>query len=126
MAWLGASVLGVANGAIREAAYKERVGESTANQISVATLVALLGLYFRVLQRRWPLATTKGALETGGAWVVLTILFEFGFGHYVAGDSWSELLENYDVTEGELWVLVLLWIGVGPAVARTAARALQP
>ena len=93
---------------------------------SVATLVALLGLYFRVLQRRWPLATTKGALETGGAWVVLTILFEFGFGHYVAGDSWSELLENYDVTEGELWVLVLLWIGVGPAVARTAARALQP
>jgi hypothetical protein len=126
VAWLGASVLGVVNGTIREAAYKDRVGESAANQISVATLVALLGLYFWVLQRRWPLATTKGALEIGGAWVVLTVLFEFGFGHYVAGDSWSELLESYDVTEGELWVLILLWIGVGPATARAAARALQP
>ena len=126
MAWLGAAVLGVVNGAIREAAYKERVGESTANQISVAPLIALLGLYFWTLQRRWPLPTTKGALEIGSAWVVLTILFELGFGHYVAGDSWSELLENYDVTEGNLWVLVLLWIGVGPAAARTAARALQP
>ena len=118
-------MLGVVNGTIREAAYRDRVGESAADQISVATLVALLGLYFWVLQRRWPIATTKGALEIGGAWVVLTILFELGFGHYVAGDSWSELLENYDVTEGELWVLVLLWIGVGPATARAAARALQ-
>ena len=125
MAWLGASVLGVVNGTIREAAYKDRVGESAANQISVATLVALLGLYFWVLQRRWPLATAKGALEIGGAWVVLTVVFEFGFGHYVAGDSWSELLENYDVSEGKLWVLILLWIGVGPATARAAARALQ-
>ena len=45
-AWLGASILGIANGVIREAAYADRIGEQTANQVSGATLVALLAGYF--------------------------------------------------------------------------------
>ena len=121
LAWAGASVLGIVNGATRELAYKDRVGDATANRISVATLLALLALYFWALRRRWPLASTRDALSVGGVWVVLTVLFEFGFGHYVDGDSWEELLENYDVTEGNLWLLILLWIGVGPATVRALA-----
>lgn len=122
VAWLGAAVLGIVNGTIRELAYKDRVGESTANRISVATLIALLALYFSVLQRRWPLATTRDALSIGAIWVALTVLFEFGFGHYVDGDSWEELLENYDVTEGNLWILILLWIAAGPESVRALAE----
>jgi hypothetical protein len=114
-AWVGASVLGVVNGATRELLYKDRVGESTANQISVVSLLALLTLYFWVLRRRWPLETTRDALSIGAIWVALTVVFEFGFGHYVDGDSWEELLSNYDVTEGNLWLLILAWIGTGPA-----------
>jgi hypothetical protein len=60
VAWLGASVLGIVNGGIRDFAYEERVGESTAGQISTGTLIALLTLYFWVLQRRWPLASRQG------------------------------------------------------------------
>ena len=122
VAWLGAAVLGIVNGTIRELAYKDRVGESTANRISVATLIALLALYFSVLQRRWPLPTTRDALSIGAIWVALTVLFEFGFGHYVDGDSWEELLENYDVTEGNLWILILLWIAAGPESVRALAE----
>ncbi len=122
VAWLGGSVLGIVNGTVRELVYKERVGETAANQISVATLIALLGLYFAVLDRRWPIASTRAAIELGGAWVVLTVLFEFGFGHFVDGKSWEELAENYDVTAGNLWVLVLLWIAVGPATVRILAN----
>jgi hypothetical protein len=121
VAWVGASVLGIVNGAIRELAYKDRVGDSKANRISAATLIAMLALYFRALQRRWPLATRQDAMSIGAIWVALTVLFEFGFGYYVDGDSWEELLENYDVTEGNLWVLVLLWIAAGPAVVRAVA-----
>jgi hypothetical protein len=33
----------------------------------------------------------------------------------------AELLDNYDITEGHLWLLVLLWIGVGPAATRKIA-----
>lgn len=39
LALAGGAVLGVANGIVRDTAYKHRVGESTANQISVATLM---------------------------------------------------------------------------------------
>jgi hypothetical protein len=91
LAWAGAPLLAIANGAARELVYKDQVGESTANQISVAPLIGLLGLYFWVLQRRWPLATTRDALSIGAIWAALSVLFEFGFGHYVEGDSWTDL-----------------------------------
>jgi hypothetical protein len=118
LAWVGGSVLAIANGLLRELAYKNRVGEGRASQISAPTLVAFLALYFAALQRRWPIRTDREALEIGGAWAVLTVVFEFGFGHYVDRKSWDELLENYDIAGGRLWPLVLLWVGVGPAATR--------
>ena len=121
VAWLGASVLGIVNGGIRDFAYEERVGESTAGQISTGTLIALLALYFSVLQRRWPLASRQDALSVGAIWVVLTVLFEFGFGSAVEGLAWDKMLEPYDVTKGNIWILVLLWIAAGPMAARTVA-----
>ena len=74
-----------------------------------------------VLQRRWPLATTRDALSIGAIWVLLSVLFEFGFGHCVEGDSWGDLLQNYDLGEGNLWLLILLWIAAGPAIVRALA-----
>ena len=121
LAWVGAPVLAIVNGAAREFTYKDQVGESAANQISVAPLIALLGLYFWILQRRWPLATNREALSIGVTWAALSVLFEFGFGHYVEGDSWSYLLQTYNVAEGNISILILLWIAVGPAVVRTIA-----
>jgi hypothetical protein len=118
-AWVGGSVLGIANGVIRELAYKDRVGELTANQISTGTLIALLALYFWALDRRWPIPTIRSAITIGAAWVVLTVLFEFGFGHCVDGKSWSGLVENYNVARGQIWILALVWIAAGPAAVRT-------
>jgi predicted outer membrane lipoprotein len=118
IAWLGGSLLGVANGVLRELAYKNHVGERNANRISAVTLMALLACYFNALERHWPIPTNRQAGEIGGLWVALTVIFEFSFGHYVDRKSWSNLVDNYDVTEGHLWPLVLLWIGVGPAATR--------
>lgn len=118
VAWLGGSVLGVANGAIRELTYKRRFGERTANQLSTVSLCALLGGYFALLQQRRPLGTRREALEVGAAWAVLTAAFDFGLGRYVDHKSWHELLRDYDLPSGQLWPLVLAWIAVGPLVAR--------
>lgn len=118
VAWVGAPALAIVNGAVRELVYKDPVGESAADQISVAPLIALLGLYFWVLQRRWPLSSTRDAVSIGATWVALSVCFEFGFGHYVEGDSWSDLFQTYDVTEGNIWILILLWIAAGPAIIR--------
>jgi hypothetical protein len=121
LAWVGAPVLAIVNGAARELVYKQQVGESAADQISVAPLIGLLAVYFWVLQRRWPLETTRDALSVGAIWAALAVLFEFGFGHYVEGDSWEDLFATYDVTAGNLWILILLWTALGPAAIRALA-----
>jgi hypothetical protein len=122
VAWLGGSVLGIANGTIRELTYKDRLGELTADQVSGATLIGLLALYFWLLDSRWPIPTRRTAFAIGGTWVALTVAFEFLFGHWVDGDSWSKLAGNYNLAEGNLWLLVLAWIGAGPAVIRRLRR----
>ena len=118
LAWLGGPLIGVANGTLRERAYASRLGELRAHQLSTATAVGLFAGYFDVLARRAPLPSTRAALEVGGGWLALTVLFEFGFGRRVAHQSWRELMADYDLRAGRLWPLVLAWIALGPAVVR--------
>ena len=118
LAWLGLPVLGIANGAIRDATYKQTTGELAAYQLSTATLLALMAGYLWVLEGRRPIRTSREALAIGGSWAVLTILFEFGFGHWVVGNSWSNLLGAYNLAEGRVWAAVPLWTLVGPEVIR--------
>jgi hypothetical protein len=115
-AWLGLAALGVANGIIREVAYADTVGDHAAHQLSTFTLIAMIAGYTWWLQRRWPLMSTADAVGIGALWVVMTVAFEFGFGHYIDGASWATLLADYDITRGNLWLLVLVTIGVAPAV----------
>ena len=120
VAWLGGPLIGIANGSLRELAYKDRVGELTAHQLSTAGAIGLFAGYFELLAHRWPLRSTRQALEVGTAWLALTITFEFGFGHYVAHTSWRELLADYNLRKGRLWPLVLAWITFGPALVRAS------
>jgi len=124
VAWLGGSVIGIANGVVRELAYKDRVGDLAAHQISTSIAVALFAAYFVALNRRWPLPSRRTALQVGVLWVFLTLLFEFGFGHWIDHKSWRELLEQYDVAAGYVWPFLLVWIVVGPSVisSRRIAR----
>jgi hypothetical protein len=108
-------VIGIANGVAREATFAKRVDERTAHQLSTLTAIAGFAGYFALLQRRWPLASTHEALEVGGAWLILTVAFEFGFGRLVAKQPWQALLADYNVAKGRTWPLVLAWITFGPA-----------
>jgi hypothetical protein len=115
-AWLGAAAMGVANGVARRALYERRLGEAAAHQASTATLVALLAWYLRALERRRPIPDRRGALAVGASWAAATVAFEFGFGHYIAGEPWEDLLRDYDLRDGRLWSLVLAWMAIGPLV----------
>jgi hypothetical protein len=121
LGWVGASLLGVANGITRETLYADAVGDETAHVVSTGTLLTLLSGYVWLLQRRWPLESRREALSVGAAWAAMTVVFEFAFGHWVDGDSWSVLLENYDVTEGKVWELVPAAMASGPELARRLA-----
>jgi hypothetical protein len=125
-AWIGAAALGVANGAGREMLYADATGDEAAHVISTGTLLALLGGYMWLLQRRWPLSTRREALSIRASWASATVAFEFGFGHWAAGDSWSALLANYDLTAGRVWVLVPGAMAAGPELARRLTRSERP
>lgn len=78
--------------------------------------MTLLGVVIGAYAWRWPFAGSAAAWRAGILWLAMTVAFEFLFFHYVTGHSWSELLANYDLAAGRLWVLLLAWIAVAPAV----------
>jgi len=122
IAWIGAAAIGVANGLFREATYGKRLDESNANRLSALTAIAAFAAYFWRLHRRWPISSSTEALRIGGAWLTLTVAFEFTFGRLVAKKSWRELAGEYNLTEGRTWPLVLAWLATGPAVVRRLQR----
>ena len=112
--WLLLAVIAIANGVIRQATYGKRLSDLAAHQVSTATAIVATGLVVFLLNRVWPIESGKQAWAIGGAWLLMTIAFEFGFGHYVAGHSWSRLLADYNVLAGRVWALFLCWILVAP------------
>jgi hypothetical protein len=118
VAWLGACGLAFGNAIIRQAIYEGHVGDLRAHQISTATLLSIFAVYVWMLQRGWPIETNQAALAVGAIWATLTLAFEFGFGHWVVGQSWAELLEAYNLTHGRVWVLIPIWIMTAPATMR--------
>jgi uncharacterized membrane protein YdfJ with MMPL/SSD domain len=111
-------LIGVANGIARGALYERTVGPRPAHYISTAALLTLLTAYMALLGRRWPLPTRRTAVLVGAVWSVLTVGFEFGLGRFVVGDSWSKLLEQYAFWRGSAWIVVPMWIAIGPAALR--------
>ena len=95
------------------------MSELTAHQISTLTGIILFGLYVWFLSRLWRIKSASQALLIGVMWLSLTVAFEFVFGHYVMGNPWSRLLHEYNLLEGRLWVLVLIWITIAPLVFKT-------
>ena len=93
-------------------------GEQTAHQ--VGTLLYLIVQFFIIyfFIKKLKLKEIKTLLGIGIFWVVITVIFEFVFGHYVMGHSWQKLFADYNLFNGRLWVLVLLNNIAAPVISR--------
>jgi hypothetical protein len=114
LAWVPMVLIAIANGVLREEWYGQHLSEQQAHQASTGTGVLLFGVYIWVLLRLWRPASSRHALAIGLVWLALTVAFEFLFGHYVAKRSWSELLHDYNLCAGRVWVVVLVWVTLAP------------
>lgn len=112
--WLVLMLLAIANGILRETLLSPRFTELAAHQLSTLSGIVLTGLVAGLFARRWPLASPSQAWLVGICWLMFTLLFEFTFGHYVAGHSWARLLQDYNLSAGRVWPLFLLWVAVMP------------
>jgi hypothetical protein len=117
LAWTGILGLAILNGGFRQAVLKPRVGEQIGQLISTAMLCSFISLvaWFTI---GWVHPDTAGqAWQTGLLWLCLMLAFEFGAGHYLFGKSWKELLADYNLLKGRVWVLVLVTYLVAPVWA---------
>ncbi len=114
IAWLGLMVIGILNGVLRVMTYQKRMPEIRAHQLSSLTGILFFGLATFVLDRIWPIGSAGQALLIGLIWFGLTILFEFGFGHFIMKHPWEKLIHDYRIDKGRLWLLVVVWILLAP------------
>jgi hypothetical protein len=120
--WFGLLALAVANGGFREAVLVPRLGLGMARAVSSVMLSLLIvGVGWGVTRWIGP-ATLQDAWAIGAVWVALTLCFEFLGGHFLFGKPWPELLADYNLFAGRIWVLVLVATLMTPAIAFTVAR----
>lgn len=107
--WAIFVVLAIINGAARESLYEEDFGELAAHQLSsVIFIAAIFIVTYAFLRTARIKASGRQYLILGLMWVCLTVIFEFGFGHFVMGNAWETLLADYNIFEGRLWAFVLI------------------
>jgi hypothetical protein len=114
LAWLLLLGLAVANGALREFLLLPLMGEPAARLLSPVILapgVLILGGLFAWYAGPRPAPVLLGV---GLLWLLLALMFEFCFFHFVRGVPWTVLLADYNILAGRL--LALVWIAtlLGP------------
>ena len=114
ISWFGLVVLAIINGVIREKWYGTFMRELTAHQLSTLIGIILFGFFIWILTGIWKIESARQAYLIGAIWLILTITFEFLFGHYVIGHPWNKLLFDYNLFKGRIWILILIWIAIAP------------
>ncbi len=114
LAWFLLLVIAFANGALRQITFGKAMSELHAHQLSTLIGSVLIGVAVWFIIRTWPPSSSRQAVTIGVTWLSLTILFEFFMGLAVAGRPLLQVLHDYNVLAGRVWVLFLIWITVAP------------
>ena len=111
--WLALAAIATVGGILRELWLVPLIGGLRGHQVGTAIVASAFLLAIAVFVGRMRLSPRE-ALVIGAAWLLCAIAFEFGFGHYVDGLSWTRLLSDYDLSAGRLLLVLWLVVGLGP------------
>lgn len=115
--WLCFVIAAIINGAVREKLLTPLLGSALSLPLSGVTLSALVFLitYFTLVFLGE--VKPKLYLRIGLFWIVLTLAFEYLWGHYVAGKSWDEIHQVFNIFKGNLFIIVLIVTALSPRIA---------
>ena len=112
--WFLLMALAIGNGTVRITFIIPHTGLTAGLAISTLLLCALiLGAAWVGIRWLGP-ADAKQAWSIGLLWLVMTLSFEFGAGHFLFKKPWSELLFDYNIAQGRIWVLVPIVTTLAP------------
>ena len=117
--WFGLLILAILNGGFREGVLVPRMGRGMAQAVSTIMLSLLIVALGWVTTPWVAPRTLQDAWTIGVIWVLLTLAFEFLGGHFVFGKPWQELLADYNLFAGRIWVMVLIVTLMTPIIAFT-------
>ena len=113
--WFILVVAAILNGVFRESFITSKVGEQVGHVISTVIFICVILVVTYLFLSNLKINYTKtDLLMIGALWLILTILFEFVFGHYVMGHSWNRLFADYNILKGRVWSFVLLTTFIAP------------
>ena len=115
--WFLLAISAIVVATFRIAVLLPQVGEQTAHQLGTILYLIVQFLIIYLFIRKMKIRDVKTLLLIGIFWAVITIIFEFVFGHYVIGHSWQKLFADYNLFNGRLWVLVLINNIVAPLIS---------
>jgi len=113
--WISFIPIPIVNGVFRNYFYAPFLGELLAHQVGtiIVSLIFVLYIYL-VFRKQLIIQRNIVLILIGLLWVSLTIVFEFGFGHYIMSNSWEKLLFDYNLLSGRIWSLFLLVMFFSP------------
>ena len=114
--WFLLAMLAIINGTIRTLYILPALGEQTAHVVGTIIFLLLQFLIIYYFIRKTSISETRKLITVGIFWILITILFEFIFGHYVMNHSWKKLFADYNILNGRLWSLVLLNNLIAPLI----------
>ena len=106
--WLVMVAAAIGNGLLRETLLVPWLGGGISLPLSGILLALLI---FAIAYMCLPIfgrQSQREYLGIGFFWCGLTVLFEFGFGHYIVGKSWQEIWQGFNPARGNLFCLVLV------------------
>jgi len=124
--WLLLCAVAVANGTVRQFLLVPRIGPAAGHVVSTLSLSILIAVVAWCSIRWIGPATSAEAWAVGALWLLATLAFEFGAGHYLFRNPWPKLLADYDVRQGRVWVLVLLATALAPRWAAGVRGLISP
>jgi len=116
LAWVAMLIIAIVNGALRQATFTKVLPELRAHQLSTLTGSIFIGLFIWLVIRTWPPSSGCHALLIGFVWLLLTVAFEFFMGLVLLHRSLNQVLQDYNLLAGRVWVLFLAWLTVAPWV----------
>lgn len=112
LVWLGIIPLAILNGGLREAILLPTLG-TIALPISGMLLAAMSFLLTYLCLPRLGVGTRADYIKIGIIWFCATIIFEFALG-FATGEIFADMLAAYNIFTGNLWLLVVIFIGCTP------------
>lgn len=117
VAWLILIATEIIHGTVRAVFLVPVVGDFRSRQIGVLTGSLLILAIAYLLVPWFQAAERKLLISVGVLWLVLTVAFEFTFGHFVFGRSWEGLASVYDLPHGGLLLIGMAVLMLSPLIA---------